>query len=270
MTKKINIIIPIHEYDNAIESLLERAVRSIPNGYPITLSLSKKVHDDNFKAIESFASRVIPTETELNYVFANDDKSDFCTLVNNSVSKDYEWFSILEFDDEYTNIWFNHVEEEMEYKHDVSIFLPLTELIDFNKHVFISYGNEAPWASSFSNEIGYIDNDCLQSFFDFYLTGCVFNTKDWLNCGGLKPSIKVTFWYEFLLRLTSKDKKAYVIPKLGYRHFVNRENSLYSIYRKTITNEESKWWYDLAKEECSFKQDRNKTYNKQNSEKGAE
>ena len=71
-----------------------------------------------------------------------------------------------------------------------------------------------------------------------------------------------------MLRLTHNNKKIYVIPKLGYRHFVNRENSLYDIYKKTITNEESKWWYELAKEEYFFKNDRNKTYENINNEKG--
>ena len=94
------------------------------------------------------------------------------------------------------------------------MFLPLEELIDYNKNNFIGYGNEAPWASSFSNDIGYIDNDCLQQYFDFYLTGGVFNTEDWINQGGLKPSIKISFWYEFLLRITNNNKKVFVFIAL--------------------------------------------------------
>ena len=46
-----------------------------------------------------------------------------------------------------------------------------SELLDADDSKFIGIGNEAPWASSFSNEIGYIDLDCLQNFFDFYKVG---------------------------------------------------------------------------------------------------
>ena len=165
------------------------------------------------------------------------------------------------------DIWFKNVEKYIEYKPEVSVFLPLEELVDYSKNQVIGYGNEAPWASSFSNEIGYIDNDCLQQYFDFYLTGSVFNVEDWKNYGGLKPSIKISFWYEFLLRMTNKGKKVFVIPKLGYKHYVDRENSLYDMYRKTIDEKESSWWFELAKQESNFKEDRNKTY-ENNDEKG--
>ena len=124
----------------------------------------------------------------------------------------------------------------------------LEDLFDFNSGEYIGVKNEAPWASSFSNEIGYIDYECLDSFFDFYPTGCVFNTEDWLEVGGLKPSIELTFWYEFMLRMTNSGKKIYVIPKVGYNHYVNRENSLFDIYSKTITNEEAEQWFNTAKE----------------------
>ena len=145
--------------------------------------------------------------------------------------------------------------------------MPLEELIDYDKNTFIGYGNEAPWATSFSNEVGHIDNDCLQQYFDFYMTGSVFNTEDWNNFGGLKPSIKISFWYEFLLRYTNKGKKVFVIPKLGYKHYVNRPDSIYDVYSKTIDEKESAWWFELAKQESLYKEDRNKTY-ENNDEKG--
>ena len=130
----------------------------------------------------------------------------------------------------------------------------------FNTKKFIGYGNEAPWATSFSEEIGYIDNESLQQYFDFYLTGGIYNADDWRSQGSLKPSIKLTFWYEFLLRLTKNGKKVFVIPKLGLKHYVDREGSLYDEYRKTITEEESNWWYELAQKEQYYLEDRNKTF----------
>ncbi len=248
--KDITVIIPVHEHNDFVKSLLNRAIVSVPSEYKIVISTSLEV---DFSYLTEEYSNV--------NILTNSAKNDFCSLVNYAVNEiDTKWFSILEFDDEYTNIWFNNVEKYIEYNPEVSVFIPLEELIDFNQNKFIGYGNEAPWASSFSNEIGYIDNDCLQQYFDFYLTGAIFNTEDWKTYGGLKPSIKISFWYEFLLRITNKGKKVFVIPKLGYKHYVDRENSLYDIYRKTIDEKESTWYFELAKQECFYIQDRNKTY----------
>ena len=81
---------------------------------------------------------------------------------------------------------------------------------------------------------------------------------------GLKESFKLTFWYEFLLRLTHNEKKAYVIPKLGYKHYVNRPQSLHMLMSKEMTQDESQWWYNLALEEYTYKKDRKKEYKKEN------
>ena len=254
--KDISIIIPIHDYNSEVKTLMTRAFYSVPNDYYIFVSTIGELFED-FKWVLELRDNIEITINE------DSDKSDFCTLVKNVVMRlGTKWFSILEFDDVYTSIWFENVEKEIEYKPDVSVFLPLEELIDFNTNKFIAYGNEAPWATSFSEEIGYIDNESLQQYFDFYLTGCVYNADDWRSQGSLKPSIKLTFWYEFLLRITKNGKKVYVIPKVGLNHYVDRENSLYDTYRKTIDEEESQWWYELAQKECFYLNDRKKVYEK--------
>lgn len=254
--KDISIVIPIHEYNSEVKKLLTRAIKSVPNDYFIFISTIGEIMDE-FRWVLDLRDNIEIT------VSNDNNKSDFCTLVNNVVMRlGTKWFSILEYDDEYTSIWFENVEKEIEFKPDVSVFLPLEELIDFNTNKFIGYGNEAPWATSFSDEIGFIDNECLQQYFDFYLTGGVYNVDDWRGQGSLKPSIKLTFWYEFLLRITKNGKKVYVVPKVGLNHYVDRENSLYDIYRKTVDEKESQWWFELAQKECFYLQDRNKVYEK--------
>lgn len=253
MGENILTIIPLHAFNEEIAKLLSRAINSVPNEWHILISSPKTLKETSNDGIEQIINNFSTKNIKILY---KGEKNDFCTLVNNAVSKDYNWFTILEFDDEYSEIWQKNLVTEMAYKPHVSVFLPLEELIDYASNKFVAYGNEAPWASSFSNEIGYIDNDCLQDFFDFHMTGGLFNTADWLNCGGLKTSIKLTFWYEFLLRLTSSDKKVFVVPKLGYRHYVNRPSSLYDYYKNNITQEESQKWYKIAKEESGFKKDR--------------
>lgn len=254
------VVIPLHEYNEEVKGLLEKALASVPSKYSVVISTTENVNSKYNAELTKMLDCELLEGATRSIVVNPTDASDFCTLVNNAVSDAYKWFTILEFDDEYTDIWFKNVERFMEFKSDVSVFLPLTELVDAENGRFVSYGNEAPWASSFSNTIGCIDYECLGEFFDFYLTGSVFNVQDWLNIGGLKPSMKLTFWYEFLLRLTNSGKQAYVVPKLGYKHTVNRVGSLYSIYNETIDAKEAEWWYNTAKEECFFTQDRNKTY----------
>lgn len=248
--KDLVIIIPMHEFGKENVELLNKAVESVPEGLKIVLSVKKGVDGRTLKGISDRLT-----------VLAESDGDSFAELVNTAVNNiDEKWFSILEFDDTYTPIWFDNAKKYIEFMPSTSVFMFLEDITDFNNGKYIGFGNEAAWASSFSNEIGYIDNDCLQNYFDFYLTGSIFNTADWKEVGGLKPSIKITFWYEWLLRLTNKGKTVFVIPKVGYNHHLARKGSLVEYYKENVDNDETQWWYDLSKREYFFKEDRNKTY----------
>ena len=250
--EEIVVIIPIHEYDENVKSLLTNAIQSVPQGLEVRLSCASGIGEQlkDFKSIDNVKLTIYETQGS---------DSSFATLVNQAVG-DSKWFSILEFDDEYTSIWYENAQKYMEHNPEVSIFMSLTDVVDFEQQKYVGFANEAPWASSFSNEIGFVDNECLQSYFDFNLTGAIFNTDDWKEVGGLKPSIKLSFWYELMLRWTNKGKKIFVIPKVGYKHVINRPNSLYNQYQNTIQPKEGEWWYELARQECFYTQDRNKTY----------
>ena len=259
MNKDIVVIIPLHEFNEEIKVMLEKAVSSVSSGYKIAISTVQSLAERNdfVNCFKEFKSKGY----DISLIYEKDDsenyeKSDFCTLVNNGSKTCHEWFMVLEYDDTFNDNWFINVEKYIDYMPETSVFLPLTELIDYSNGRFLGYGNEAPWASSFSEEIGNIDNDCLQQYFDFYLTGGVFNSRDWNECGGLKSSIKLTFWYEFLLRLTHNGKKVYVIPKLGYNHILNRENSLYDFYQKNVDSDESQFWLNVAKQDYFYQSER--------------
>ena len=246
--KGLVVIIPVHEFNDEIKGMLENAIASVPKGIEIRISCKNGIKDNIEKGIKK-NKNIVFFEKE-------DELSDFCSLVNNAV-KGSEYFSILEFDDTYSPIWFDNFKMYKDFFSDVSIYLPLNDLVDAsNGNKYVGVGNEAPWASSFSNEIGYIYNDCLQNFFDFYMPGGIFRTSYFEEVGMLKPSIKLTFWYEFLLRFTNKGKKIYVIPKIGYTHVLGRPGSIFDEYKNTISPEESEWWVKLAKKEFHFKEDR--------------
>ena len=247
MENNLTIVIPVHTIDDNISGLLHHAIASVPNNLPIIVSTVKKEEDNVKKYLKD-------VKREISYSVSDGD-SDFCSLINSTDVKT-KWFSILEFDDEYTDIWYDNVKKYLDYKNDISVLMCLEDLYDFSSMKYMGIGNSAPWALSFSNEIGMIDNECLQTYFDFYLTGSVFNTDDWNDVNKLKTNIPISFWYEFMLRITHLGKKIFVMPKVCYKHYLNRENSLIDISSKSISNDEVDHWFKVARSEYYFKEQR--------------
>jgi hypothetical protein len=81
--------------------------------------------------------------------------------------------------------------------------------------------------------------------------------------GGIKPNFKLTFIYEFLLRLTFNSVRMMTIPKIGYKHVNLREGSIFWNYKsgsEILTENEVKFWIDSAKKEYFFKDERKLNY----------
>lgn len=254
--KDITIIIPLHKFNDNVKTLLKEAFDSIKrNQETYTFGKLIPLVVAPNEVLESVGENFY--ENEFYHTCRNtSEDTDFCSQVNLAAKKvETEYFSILEFDDTYTDKWFKMAHDYFYTNESVSLFLPLNILTDTNHQQF-QYVNEIAWTSSFSNEIGYLDYDCLQDYSAFNLTGGIFNTEDFKNIGGFKPSIKVAFNYELLLRLTKKELKVFVVPKEGYTHVIGREDSLTDIYNQTVSKEEIKKWFDLAKMECAFIEDR--------------
>ena len=77
--------------------------------------------------------------------------------------------------------------------------------------------------------------------------------------GGFKPSVKLTFIYEFLLRLTYNSVSIMTIPKLGYKHINRREGSIFWNYKygeQKMIEDEVRFWIQTAKKEYFFNDDR--------------
>ena len=259
--KDITIIIPVHKFDDNVSNLLKNAFQSI------------KENQKNYTFGKLIPIIVAPGDIlekigemlgeEFYHACRNTSgNTDFCSQVNFAVEKvTTEYFSILEFDDVYTDKWFKMAHDYFYTNESVSLFLPLNILTDVN-HTHFQYVNEIVWSSSFSKEIGYLDFDCLQDYSSFNLTGGIFNTEDFKKIGKFKPSIKVAFNYELLLRLTKKELKVFVVPKEGYTHVIGREDSLTDEYNRTLSGDDIRKWFDLAKIECAFTEDRNTTISK--------
>ena len=253
--KDLTVIIPIHEYNENVEALLTKAVESLKN--------ADENKECNVIVVTPIESIKLPDFGLKNLKIVKSGSGDFCTQINTAVNEcSTKYFSILEYDDVYTKNWFKHVEEEINSGEEASIYLPLTELVDYSdsNNGSVGYVNEIVWANEFSEELGFLDLESTQSYPNFNTTGGVFITEDFKKVGGLKASMKFAFWYEFLLRVLNNSLSVYVIPKVGYKHTFGREGSYIDVLNKTMKPEEADWWIDLSKKEMFFKKDRNKTY----------
>lgn len=254
-----SVIIPIHEFNDEISSLLNKAVESIEVQEKIKtlpeiyLVYPKSINDSVVGFVDSIKRKYQDKLTIT--LISNEGKIDFQSQVNLGVSKvTTEYFSILEFDDEYSTTYFFNVNKYLKYFEDVDIFL--TQIIEVNKNnEAIKLTNEVVWSQQFvgeNGEMGYLNLNGLRQNTDFKISGAVINKEEFLNLGGLKSNIKLTFNYEFLLRALNNACQIYTIPKIGYKHLVGRENSLFESYSNSMSMGERRFWFETATKESNF------------------
>jgi hypothetical protein len=266
----ISVILPIESSKHRnFDSLFDGCITSISNQIKESYEFGEVVGDIELNIIHSGEESLI--EKINNYDFSglttniihNDGDTDFCSQVNLGITKSsHKWVSILEFDDEYSSIWFKNVARYINSYPDVRAFLPLVVDTD-EKGVFAGFTNEATFAANMNSEIGILTNEVLLNYQNFQTSGMVFD-KDLINdFGGFKKSIKLTFVYELLLRLTYNSVNIMTIPKIGYKHSNMREGSVFWNYKfgpNPLTQDEVSFWIETAKKEHFFKGDRDIKY----------
>ena len=255
----ISVIMPVHELNDETKQLFYNAIKSVKEQTvkPDELVIVVPKGSDVAEYIKSFDYGDIKDSV---IIGENDGETDFCSQINFGVEMTKtEWFSILEYDDEFANIWFKNVVEYRTAHPNIELFMPIIIDVDGDNQ-FIGFTNEAVWANSFSDELGILDNNALLTYQNFNTDGMVIKKSIYKDFGGFKPSIKLTFLYEFLLRMTFKDVKIMVIPRFGYKHINQRVGSLFSSYKETLDPAEARWWLSIAKKEYYFPKDRKITY----------
>lgn len=260
----VSVIVPINSRKQRdFETYYERAIKSVQIQHTQPLEVIV-VHSDE-DGLKQTLENIDYSGLTVNFV-ENKGKTDFSSQVNLGVENAKgDYISILEFDDEYSTIWFKNVKRFIEAYPEVDAFLPLVVDTD-DKGMFVGFTNEATFAASLNSEIGYLTNDVLMNYQNFQTSGMVVKKSTYTDNGGFKPSFKLTFVYEFLLRLTYNSAQIMTIPRIGYKHMNFREGSIFWSYKNgqnSITDDEVSFWIESAKKEHFFTADRDIKYEPQ-------
>jgi len=267
----ISVIIPIHTVID-LDQYLPKALESVTKN---------TVQPDEILIVRCACPEV--TEFLSGYDFGDMKKKiriietqktkEFAHMVNSAVEEvKTDYFSILEFDDEYSTIWFKNAVKYIKAYPDVDVFLSHVIDVDQNNN-FIGTTNEVTWSlgfvqgmtpeESYSN-LGFLDLEALKTFPNFQLSGAVIKKATFEDIGGIKNNLKLSFIYEFLLRMTYNGYKVMTIPKSGYKHMNMRPYSLFWRYRNDdrykLSQEEGKFWMQTAMKEYFFNFDREIKY----------
>lgn len=256
--KNITVILPVHKLDDDYKGMLNKAIESTED-FHNDVKISIVCPENVKKELEGLSS----DKLEINIV-VNKEETDFCSQVNLGIEKcDTEFFTILEIDDEFKPIWLKSMNEYTKIYPDVDVFLPIVKDINVEGK-FISFTNESAWAYGFTEIQGFIDNEVLLEFQNYQISGGLYRTNKIKDNGSLKSNIKLTFGYEFLLRLTHNGVKVLTVPRAGYQHVNLREDSLFWLYKNNeeskLSEKEVKFWLDTAKKEFFFKNKRDVNY----------
>ena len=255
--KNITVLIPIHKISEDYKEMLNKALESVEdfhNDVKVSLVCPAEVK----KELTNLSDKL-----EINFV-VNKGKTDFCSQVNLGIEKcDTEWFTILEVDDKFKSIWLKSINDYRKIYSDVDVFLPIVKDIN-SEGTFVSFTNESAWAYGFTDIQGFIDNEVLLEYQNYQISGGLYRTQKIKDNGLLKENIKLTFGYEFLLRLTHNGVRVMIVPRVGYQHVNLREDSLFWLYKNDenslLSEKEVKFWLDSAKKEFFFKNKRDVNY----------
>ena len=258
----ISVILPLHMVDDSIKEYFGKAIVSLQKQQVGVDELVIVVPADNKELIEFVDG--FDYKNVLRRVILNPGKTDFPSQFNLGVQEaKSEWVSLLEVDDIYSDIWFKNVVKYRNTYKDVGLFMPI--VVEVNKiGDFQGFTNETVWASQFSDKMGVLDFNTLLEYENFNFAGMVIKKEYIESFGGIKTNVKLTFMYEFLLRMLNKGVEQMTIPKFGYQHMNQRDGSLFNEMVKDMTPTEGKWWLSLAKRECYQIKERDITYEEGN------
>lgn len=270
-SKPVDVVIFTH-------GLNEEQVSSIKNiaAKPF-YTISKRAENS-----ETITERIDATKS-LNCSFVDVESLNFSQIFNRTfnlaVQSGYELISLVEAEDSFSLKWFELAQTYSSENPEVAVLLPLIK--NSINGTFTGLLNEAAWAEGMSEEAGKIDINLLSRYNCINPLGAVYkisSIKEYSEVSDdtyypMKESIKLSHYYEFFLRMIYNDLKVMTVPRLGYELRIVRKEiytdstcklpqdiTMYPADRGGITTEEGRFWFELAKKEYFFDEDRKRAY----------
>ena len=248
--KDLTVIIPIMRLEGEnLKKFVTTAFNSVNDGETNVIVVGTS---DIIKE-----AKKIKTETPNKFTFLVDD-GNYQSHINKAVEGiTTKFFTVLDANFSISKNAFKNAEFYIANDTEgISVYLTLMEAMDVDGNT-VAYLNEANWATSFSEAIGQLDLNSTKDYSNYHMSGAIINTSDFKGVGGLKESMKEAYWYEFILRGLKQNKIFFVIPKIGAYAYSGDNPSWDGV---KLSEDEANWWFDLARKEYIFPQDRNITY----------
>jgi len=264
--KDITVILPIYKLGIDEVLMMNNAIASV-NKFNEDVKLTIVHPMSIISDLDHFlAESTVIEGLEIKKLPNTSSETDFVTQLNLGIEDcDTEWFSILEIDDEYNKVWLSSMKDYSKTHTEVDIFFPIIKDVNVEGK-FLSFMNESVWAYGFTDTQGFIDHELLTEYQNYQTSGGLYRTQVIKDNGSFKNNIKLTFSYEFLLRMTHNGVKIMVVPKAGYQHVNMRENSLFWLHKNDesmlLAEDEVKFWLETAKKEFYHKNKRDVKYEK--------
>lgn len=262
----VSIIIPIHKFNTKTKSFfLKETIPSVSEVLKETDDLDVLIVGNS-----EIKKEIDEMKLPIPVTFIENEKTDFQTQMNVAVKASTKpYFMLLEFDDVLpVSTYFNRVKEFIKECPKVSAFMPIVcNMYQNNGNmVFNSFSNFITFAGYFYfkeqenpnkyKKYGNVDFEVCERDESISIDGCVIEKDAFLAVGGLKTKIDIAFNYEFFMRFANEGHSIKVIPRIGYYHTIEREDSLYDYYKKSTNPQQLKNATDVAKREYHFKIDR--------------
>lgn len=256
------------------------------------IAILKKIADAPYYTVTKRAENSetiqeqIPAVKKLNYTLIESaDVMNFSHIFNETfnigLENEYENISLIEAEDSLSLKWFDIADRYSKENKDMAVFLPLIR--NSINGTFTGLLNEAAWAEGMAEEAGKVDINMLMRFNCINPLGAIYKISaiqeyseknaDTERYMPMKESMKLSHYYEFFLRMIYNDLKVMTVPRLGYELRIVRKETYtdstcklpqditsYPVSRGGISAEEGRYWFELAKKEYFFDEDRKKIY----------
>lgn len=274
-TKSVDLLIYTHGLnDEQIASI--RNIADKPFYTLVKRTEKGEIIQEKIEAKNKLNYLIVPCENALNL------SKIFNKTFNLALESGYDLMSLAEAEDSFSLRWFELAEKYGNEKSEISIMLPLIR--NSINGTFTGLLNEAAWAEGMSEEAGKVDINLLLRFNCVNPLGAVYKLqpiKEYSEVSKenenyylpMKESLKLSHYYEFFLRMIYNDLKVMTVPRMGYELRIVRKEvysdstcklpqdiTSYPADRGGVSPDEGRYWFELAKKEYFFDEDRKKTY----------